>query len=62
MYKIHLDSNSISEIRKYNSKNSYDDFTLECNNKGDECLSNFIRNSSYGKLDGKCSGPYFGNC
>ena len=63
MYRVHLSSSSIGEIRKYNNNHSYDDFEFECNNRGDECKSKFIRNSNLGiELTGRCSNIYFGNC
>lgn len=63
MYKAHLNSSSIDKIRRYNESHSYDDFNFECNSKGDECKSVFIRKSSYGiELTGRCSSGNFGNC
>lgn len=49
LYVIELDSTKIKQIREYNDKNSYDDFTLSCTEgEGTECLSNFLR----GKISG----------
>ena len=46
MYSITLTPSTISEIRKYNKKNSYNDFNLDCDN-GLYCKSNFLRNSEF---------------
>jgi len=43
LYTITLTPGLIKEIRKYNNKNNYDDFNLECDSNGLNCKSNFIR-------------------
>ncbi len=58
LYRFTLDSDNISEIRKYNSsqksEGGYSDFTLKCNN-GNNCKSEFIRDKKY-------TGDYSGIC
>ena len=43
LYTITLTPALIKEIREYNDKNDYDDFTLDCDNNGKYCKSTFIR-------------------
>lgn len=44
LYVIDLDSSKIQQIRQYNKKHSYDDFSLACTKgTGRECVSNFLR-------------------
>jgi len=58
MYTVELDGNAVRDIRNYNSERSYDDFNLKCNEKGQECTSNFIETRSY--ITKKCNN--FGSC
>lgn len=60
MYKVTLNSNTIGAIRQYNKKHDYDDFTLKCDNNGDNCKikgfkeDNGIVNSKL-NITGKCA-------
>lgn len=56
LYKFVLDSKTIKAIRKYNNQHKYDDFNLTCKlNNSAACMSNFVRNKTYGLTDGVCS-------
>lgn len=60
LYKIVLTPSIIKEIRKYNDATSYDDFNFVCDSNGENCKSNFIRNSlSNGKYN---FSNYFSGC
>lgn len=43
LYSVTLTPAQIKEIRNYNKENPYDEFELECNEKGSACYSSFIR-------------------
>ena len=65
MYKVELDSKMINEIRKYNKNNSYDDFTLKCDSKGDNCKIKKFKEKTGLAFEGKCanaSGTSFESC
>ena len=65
MYKVTLDSKTINEIRKYNNKHSYDDFTLRCDKKGDNCKIKTFKDETSLIVSGKCanaSGTSFESC
>ena len=53
MYKVTLDSSTISEIRKYNNKTKYDDWDLSCQKNGRACISEFLHNQV--NVEGKCA-------
>lgn len=53
MYRVKLDSKTITSIRKYNDKNDYDDFKLKCDADGNACISTFLRSKV--SLEGKCN-------
>ncbi len=42
MYSFTLTASDINKIRSYNSKHSYNDFNLKCDEDGNRCLSNFL--------------------
>lgn len=50
MYDITLTPTDIKDIRNYNKKHSYNDFTLNCT-KGLYCKSTFLREFIYDKID-----------
>ena len=60
MLIVDLDFEALNKIRKYNETNSYDDFTLSCDENGEACISNFLRGETLEKVDinlsGRCSG------
>ena len=43
LYSITLTPTIINQIRSYNNKHAYDDFTLDCSSNGTNCQSKFIR-------------------
>lgn len=43
IYTIKLTSDTINKIREYNKGKSYDDYTLECDDDGYNCISTFLR-------------------
>ena len=45
LYKVTLDSETISKIRDYNKKHKYDDWNLTCYDNGNACVSKFIHNT-----------------
>ena len=61
LYQVTLDSKSINEIRKYNKRNKYDDWDLEClgtygdtgRNNGRACISTFLKEKV--TVTGKCA-------
>ena len=60
MYSITLTPTDIKEIRNYNKKNKYDDYKLECNNEGNNCISGFISDYVYkNKITGLCTTDKF---
>ena len=58
MYTVELDGQTIKNIKSYNSGTSYDDFNLNCNIKGQECISRFVDSyatkncNNFGSCDG----------
>ena len=55
IYKFTLNATNIQNIRDYNSKTEYDDFTLDCDDDGSRCISKFISNSAYSESrSGSC--------
>lgn len=52
LYKVTLNSETISKIRKYNDSHKYDDWDLSCTN-GRKCTSSFLKNEV--KVTGKCA-------
>lgn len=54
MYKVTLNSDSINAIRKYNKSHNYDDFTLKCDKKGDNCKMQFNK-TVYLNVQGDCA-------
>ncbi len=64
LYKVTLDSKTISNIRKYNDKNKYDDFTLSCKDNGNACISQFLKTvvTTTGKCANKSTKDGFNSC
>ena len=64
LYKVTLDSKTISNIRKYNDKNKYDDFTLSCKDNGNACISQFLKSvvTTTGKCANKSTKNEFNSC
>jgi len=73
MYSFILTSDTIRKIKEYNDENPYNDYNLECNSDGEECVSEFIDNivnGSYGydlDISGSCiedriSSDWFQTC
>lgn len=58
MYTVELDGQTIRSIKNYNNGTSYDDFNLNCNIKGQECISRFVGSyatkncNNFGSCDG----------
>lgn len=52
LYKVTLNSETISKIRKYNDSHKYDDWDLSCTN-GRKCTSSFLKNEV--TVTGKCA-------
>lgn len=58
MYTVELDGQTIRSIKNYNNGTSYDDFNLNCNTKGQECISRFVGSyatkncNNFGSCDG----------
>lgn len=47
-YSFELNSATLKEIREFNEVNNYSDFNLDCNSKGNECTSQFIKDAYSG--------------
>lgn len=50
-YTIKLNPSDIKNIRKYNKKTSYDDYTLYCDSDGNNCKSRFLDGLQSGTLN-----------
>lgn len=51
MYSFVLTPTVIKQIRTYNKENKYDDFKLECNENGNNCISSFLTSIIEGNLN-----------
>lgn len=64
MYKVKLDSSTISSIRNYNKSHNYNDFTLSCD-KNNNCKIKGFKDGTSINIEGKCaisSGSSYDTC
>ena len=55
LYEVTLDTSTIKAVRRYNDKNKYDDFDLDCRENGRRCYSDFLKGTELsGNISGLC--------
>lgn len=55
MYTIDLGASTIQSIRQYNNDHEYNDYRMECDRNGNNCISKFLKENTVGmSINGKC--------